>query len=365
MVQINSAVEEDDVWGMVAGRTIKGLSFSVENPPGSKDYVSLPISTSYTGVTIESLQKRQATDFSDKNKLKFYDPIETGGQNKDPIYDLIATLQTDYREPGDDEDEGVRRIFFTSSMRRALQDEVRAKGIKRFGIGTRITVTLTGFKPNPKGKPTKMFNVDLVPTAWVAPDVAATEAVLNDTAYTTQTQWANSAAVAAQQPAAQGMAQVLAAVAPAAPPVDPEYAAFLAAKAAAAAPVAPPVDPEYAAFLAAKAEADVEGAAHVAEETAARLAKVAADHEERRAAGEALRLANTAPKVAAINAAAAATTSLTITDAQLGKVRMLQAANIDRATALAAVAGQEAPGDEVFLFTLDKALSAADGEVEI
>ena len=173
MVQINTPAEEDAVWGMVAGRSIPGLSFSVENPPGSGDFMSLPVGTSYTGITVEALQRRQATDYNDRNKLKFYDVAET-----QPIWDIIATLQTDYADPANDEDDGIRRLFFTGQMRRALQDEVRALGIKRFGVGTRITVTLTGFKPNPKGKPTKLFDVKLVPTEWVAPDQLATQEVL-------------------------------------------------------------------------------------------------------------------------------------------------------------------------------------------
>lgn len=178
MVQINTPAEEEDVWGMVSGRSIPGLSFSREEPVGSGDYISLPVGTSYTGVTCESLQKRQATDFNDRNKLKFYDPIEKGGRDSQPIYDLIATLQTEYADPQNDEDDGVRRLFFTGAMRKALQDEVRAQSIHRFGIGTRITVTLTGFKTNIKGKPTKLFDVTLSPTEWVSPDQLATQDAL-------------------------------------------------------------------------------------------------------------------------------------------------------------------------------------------
>jgi len=65
-------------------------------------------------------------------------------------------------------------------MRKALGAELKNIGITRFGIGTRITVELTGFRKNEKGKPTKLFNVTVVPTDWVAPDVQATEAALAD-----------------------------------------------------------------------------------------------------------------------------------------------------------------------------------------
>jgi len=43
MVQINTPADtEDDVWGLLSGRGIPGLSFSKEEPPGSGDYISLP-----------------------------------------------------------------------------------------------------------------------------------------------------------------------------------------------------------------------------------------------------------------------------------------------------------------------------------
>lgn len=225
MVQFNTPAEEEDVWGMVSGRSIKALSFSTESIPGSKDYISLPLGTEYTLVTTESLQKRQATDFNSGDP-KHYDDGK-------PIFDLIATGQTEYADPTDEEDDGKRRLYFTGSMRRALQDELRAKKISRFGIGTRITVKLTGFKPNPKGKPTKLFDVTVVPTEWVPVEQLQTEAVLNE----------------AQFPAAVRPAPA----APAAPPVQ-DFAALLAQAAATqaaqapAAPVAPvevEVDPEH------------------------------------------------------------------------------------------------------------------------
>ena len=173
MVQINTPAEEDDVWGMVEGRSIPGLSFSREEPVGSGDYISLPLGTSYTGTTTESLQRRQATEFGGDRAPKFY-------PDGKPIYDIVATLATDYAEPDNSEDDGTRRLYFTGQMRRALQDEVRAKSIKRFGIGTRITVELVGFKSNPKGKPTKQFNVTLAPTEYIPVDQQQTQEALQE-----------------------------------------------------------------------------------------------------------------------------------------------------------------------------------------
>jgi hypothetical protein len=261
MVQFNSPVEEDDVWGMVEGRSIKGLSFSIESVAGSGDYTSLPIGTKYTLATTESLQKRQATDFG-SNDLKFYDDGK-------PIFDLIATGMTAYRDATNEDDDGTRRLFFTSSMRRALQDEMKAKKLKRFGIGTQITVELTGFKPNPKGKPTKLFNVTIVPTEWVPMDQLATERALNEE----------------QFPAA-----VVDAVKTVAAPVE-----------------APKKGLDFAALMA---------------EAAARTA-----------------------------AAAPA-----VTQEEIGQARLLIAANVDRATAIDAVADNAYPGNVEYRKALDDAV---------
>jgi hypothetical protein len=270
MVQFNTPVEEEDVWGMVEGRSIKGLSFSVESVAGSGDYTSLPIGTKYTMATTESLQKRQATDFG-SNDLKFYDDGK-------PIFDLIATGMTEYRDATNSDDDGTRRLFFTSSMRRALQDEMKAKKLKRFGIGTQITVELTGFKPNPKGKPTKLFNVTINPTEWVPMDQLATEQALNEEQFPA----AVSPAVIKGQPGE---------LVPAPPKKGLDFAALMA---------------QAAATTAANAAAE-------------------------------------APKVV-------------VTAEELGQARLLIAANVDRATAIDAVADNAHPGDAGYRTALDEAL---------
>lgn len=237
MVQFNTPEQEEDVWGMIEGRSIPSLSFSVEAVPGSKEYISRPVGTEYTITTTEPLQKRQATDFT-TGELKFYD----APANKQPIWDLIATGQTD--QQNDEDDDGIRRLFFTGQMRKALQDEVRNKKIGRFGIGTQITVKLTGFKPStkPNGKPTKLFDVTVNPTPWVSPAELQTESVLAAAGYTEV-----AAAPAAVAPVAVPPAAPQAVAAPPAAPAAPDadtaaMAALLAMTAAPAAIVVDPVD---------------------------------------------------------------------------------------------------------------------------
>lgn len=162
MVQFNNQTEEDAVWGMIDGRSIPALKFSQELPPGSGNHVPAPIGTSYEGVLAESPKKHQVTDYNTKLPKFFKDGVT-------PIEELIFTLNTNYRDPGNTDDDGQRRIYMGQSMKRALQDEVKRLGIKRFGVGTAIRVTLTGFKPNPGGQPSKIYQIDLRPTEYVPP----------------------------------------------------------------------------------------------------------------------------------------------------------------------------------------------------
>lgn len=220
MVNIdNNVIEQDEaaIFDRILGSGMRYISFAIETPPGSGDYVSKPIGTTYSGVTTEPLSQRQATDFTTKQP-KFY-------SDGKPIVDIIAVLQTDLRE--DEEDTGIRGLTFSSGMRAALMQEVKRLGIKRFGVGTRITVELVGFKPNPKGRPSKLFNVTLEPTGWVPPAERVTGEVLQDESYrdaATATQWAKPAPVQSAAPVVpdQAAAAALAMLqAPAKPTIDP------------------------------------------------------------------------------------------------------------------------------------------------
>jgi hypothetical protein len=161
MVQFNTQQEDDAVWGMIGGRSIPALKFSQEMPAGSQNYVALPIGTWYEGTLAEPPQKRQVTDFKSKDPKFFKDGS--------PIEEIILTLNTGYADPANAEDDGQRRLFCGQGLKRALQDELRRLNIKRFGLGTLIKVTLTGFKPNPGGQAIKLYTMEIRPTEYVAP----------------------------------------------------------------------------------------------------------------------------------------------------------------------------------------------------
>lgn len=155
MVQFTDspAATDDEAWDFITGSGAPTLSFSKEEPAGSGDYISKPLGTKFTGYLKGSPIKKQATDYS-TGEPKFYD-------DGNPIYDLVLTLDTDYRDPAKEDDDGVRRLFVGGGMRKALAAEMREKKLKRFGDGTQVTVELSGFKPNPKGKPSKVFTVTI------------------------------------------------------------------------------------------------------------------------------------------------------------------------------------------------------------
>lgn len=175
MVSIPGAVDaqqaEDAVWGMISGSRTPSLSFSTEQPEGSGNWVDKGIGTSYTGLLAEAVQQVQVTDFTTKQPRTYPDG--------NPIYDLLMILDTDYRDPANPEDQGRRALRFGQGPRKALQEEMKRLNIKKFGLGTRITLTHVGYQPNPKGgRSTKTYSVSIEPTQYVPVAERQTEQAL-------------------------------------------------------------------------------------------------------------------------------------------------------------------------------------------
>ncbi len=87
---------------------------------------------------ILDLETRQATDINGTPKT--FD-------NGDPIWEVIATLQTDEREDGDDD--GKRKVAIGGSMkyaskRKAVTDAVRAAGATAIEVGGTLALAYTG-----------------------------------------------------------------------------------------------------------------------------------------------------------------------------------------------------------------------------
>lgn len=90
--------------------------------------------TTYTG-TIVSAELRQATKFGTTDPDTW--------DNGDPKMQIVLTLDTEYREPGEDEDDGLRRVVVNawSGQKQALIKACRDAGVKEPAAGQRFTAT--------------------------------------------------------------------------------------------------------------------------------------------------------------------------------------------------------------------------------
>lgn len=178
MVNVNNNLSpeeaaEEAAWGMLSGRSIRKFDkFAYEQPPGSGVYLDFPVGTEYVGTVSELPKQYQAHDYETKEP-KFY-------KDGSPIMEVSIVLDTPYRDTEDEEDDGKRIVRLGQNGKRALQDEMRRLGIKRFGIGTQLTMKFAGYKPNAsgKGRPSKLYEIALVPAEYVPASQLAVEQTL-------------------------------------------------------------------------------------------------------------------------------------------------------------------------------------------
>lgn len=160
MVNINTGVPQtaEDAelaaWGILEGRSMPSLKFTQETPPGSKNYIDLPVGTFYEGTVAEPPRAVQATDFDTKQPKTYQDGT--------PIMEILLVLDCPQLVDGTDpDDDGKRQTRLGQYGKRALQDEMQAKGIKSFGPGTKVRIEFTGYKANKSGRPSKLFSITL------------------------------------------------------------------------------------------------------------------------------------------------------------------------------------------------------------
>jgi len=233
-------VVSQDPWDLVeGGGGIPSVKFGIRDE--FNRFIPAPVGTSYSGILIEDLVKTQVIDY-DTKEPKFW-------KDQSPVMQAVATVQLDPGtfQPEDDEDTGVRRIYFKSGALTALQTEIREKKIPKFGPGTRITITLIGFKPNkdPQKNPSNVFDVTIGPefVAWVSPEQRGVNDLMGFGAVQGTQAQATQAAAAAGFPTQAQLAPQQQYVAPA----QPAFPGQVVPAAAPAAPAAPnPVDPAQA-----------------------------------------------------------------------------------------------------------------------
>lgn len=204
------------------------------------------VGTAITGTITEEPHTQQQTDPKD-NSLKTW-------PNGDPMLVLVITLATSLRNSAGlvnpiDDDDGTRTVWVGSQgMRKAIQNAMKAAGVKGLDVGGQLTVAFTGEgeKTNPALNAPKIFQAHYVPPnpsqqyfadqqapqATMAPPAPATYAGPPPQAqYPPQQQYV---APPAQQPVPQAVPGQ---------PTPEQIAAFLASQQANVAPPPPPPAP--------------------------------------------------------------------------------------------------------------------------
>lgn len=133
------------------------------NSTGGKTAKFETIGDSHTG-TVVSAEARQRTDL-DTGKPATWD-------NGDPQMQVVITLATDERDPGDPEDDGHRTVYVKAwgPQMKALREAVRKSGAKDILPGGTFTATYSadGEKPKPHMSAPKLFTYEYVPPSSTA-----------------------------------------------------------------------------------------------------------------------------------------------------------------------------------------------------
>lgn len=111
---------------------------------------------------IMSAEKSQQTDMDGAPKV---------WDNGDPMWQLVVTLETDERESGDSDDDGMRKLYLKGSKPTtsfgAVRAAILAAGEREMKVGGRLAVRYTG-----DGEPSKRgFNAPKEYTAKYEPPV--------------------------------------------------------------------------------------------------------------------------------------------------------------------------------------------------
>lgn len=108
--------------------------------------------------TITQTDVTQQTDFS-TGALKFWDDAKT-----QPMMQVVVTLKTDERDPTDDSDEGLRKLYVKGQMQAAVREALRAAQAK-LEVGGTLAVQYTSDKPAEKRghNPAKQYTAQYKP----------------------------------------------------------------------------------------------------------------------------------------------------------------------------------------------------------
>lgn len=303
-----------DAWDLLGGGGLKTLPFNTKDQYGQNQ--SAPVGTSFIGRVAENVVASQVTNYDTKEPEFWAD-----GR---PKMQVSVVLDTNLRD--DEEDDGRRSFYFKNQGFRALQDEMKRVGVKMFGIGTVIQITLVDLKMIPQKSPQKIYAVTLSEIQPFGIEQAT----------------ATAQAIA---PADQPYPPV------AAPPVPPQPAYV--------APQAPaPPQQQYVAPAQPTFPGPVVPAAPPVPTLPPQAPAPAAPAQDAPPAAPPAPQAPPAPAAPpAAPAAPAVPAGQQLLDAAVASYHTVTASGIDPQTAIAAVAAQVAPGDTAF----QAALTAAVG----
>lgn len=121
----------------------------------SLSFKDVEVGHSYEG-TITELRAVQVRNYEDPTKLEYWDDGK-------PKMQIEVTLQTDYADASDPDDDGKRRVFLFGQKLRAAKEELAKKGFKTFEIGMGFKITLSGTKPsqNKRYNDVKLYDIEL------------------------------------------------------------------------------------------------------------------------------------------------------------------------------------------------------------
>lgn len=133
---------------------------------GAKSATFPTVGTTVQGVICEPApQLMQMTNPKD-GKPEFWDDAKT-----QPKMQLVITLKTNDRDPDDPQDDGERRLFVKSNMRKALAAAVRAAGARGIAVGGALAMTYVkdGPKPSPTLSAPKEYKARYIPPKQEVP----------------------------------------------------------------------------------------------------------------------------------------------------------------------------------------------------
>lgn len=121
----------------------------------SLSFKDASVGDAFEGI-ISDLRAVQVRNYEDPTKLEYWDDGK-------PKMQIEVTLDTDYADPSDPDDDGKRRVFLFGQKLRAAKEELAKKGFKTFELGMSFKITLAGTKPsqNKRYNDVKLYSIEL------------------------------------------------------------------------------------------------------------------------------------------------------------------------------------------------------------